>query len=129
MARIKESVKELMAKVDSLENDEDKEMEKELIDSLAKDCADYISAISDMENAINIGRFTLEGDDYRDCIANLDKNRMIKHNVVISGVKVLNRLCLLNGLKPIFQGDTNSRIQVADFAKEYVDELYGERKL
>lgn len=129
MAKIKESIKELMARIDKLENQEDKEMEKELIDSIARDCGEYITAITNMENAINIARFRMDTTDYQDYIVSLDKSRTVAHNVVISGVKVLNRLCKLHDLDVIYKGDTNSRIMVAEFAKEYVDELYKERRL
>lgn len=129
MARIKEKIKELMQIIDNLENTEEKETEKELIDCLAKDCAEYISAVIDMENIINFGKLGLKGEDYRDYVINFDKYKMVKHNVLTAGVKVLNRLCLAHGLQPIFQGDTNSRIEIAEFAKEYVDELYVERRL
>ena len=125
---IKMDINELMAKIDSL-NGEDRTLEKEMVKQLALECSEYISSVSNMENAINIARFRLDIADYQDLITNLDKSRVSKHNVVISGVKVLNKLSYVHGLAPIFVGDVNSRIQVAEFAKQYVDELFNERRI
>lgn len=125
---IKQSIKELVLKIEK-QNSEDVELEKEMIHDLAKDCANYINCVSNMENAINLARFRLETKDYQNFIMNLDNSRSRTHNVVISGVRVLNKLTIIHNLEPIFTGNLESRIEIAQFAKEYVDELFNERFL
>ena len=130
MGRIKKEIKKLMNKIDTnVEDPEERDFQKDMIYELAEDCADYIRAISNMENAINIARFTIEGEEYRETISNLDNLRRRSHNAVIVNTKVLNRLCALYSMPPIYKGDINDRIAISNFAKEYIDELYDERRI
>lgn len=126
---IKDQVRELMSSISKIDNNEDREFQIEMLENLAVECADYISAVANMENSINVARFRLDGEDYRDLIVNLDKSRSRKHNVVISSVKVLNKLCFMHDLDKIYKGDVESRIEIAEFAKDYIDELWKERRL
>jgi len=128
MSTIKIKIIELMKKIEN-QNSENKDLENEMIENLAKDCVEYISSIINMENAINLAKTRLEGNEYRKLITNFDKRRTDTHNVVISDVKVLNKVSVLYELPLIFNGDVNSRIEVAKFAKQYIDELFNERRM
>lgn len=129
MVTIKMKTKELMLKIENQYNEGNKGLEKCMLEDLAKDCAEYISSIINMENTINIAKTTLEAKEYRELITNLDKRRTDTHNVVISDVKVLNNVSASHKLPLIFTGDVNSRIEVAKFAKQYIDELFNERRI
>lgn len=126
---IKVQIKELMDKIDKIDNSEERELQLEMMEGLEKDSVEYLAAVTNMENAINVARFRLEGEEFRDCISNLDNLRSKKHNVLISTVKVLNRLCFLHNIPSIYKGDVNNRYEIAEFAKEYIDELWKERRL
>lgn len=128
MATIKIKIKELMTKIEN-QNSENKDLEKEMLEDLAKQSAEYINCIINMENTINLAKTRLEPKEYQELIATLDKSRTTTHNVVISGVKVLNKLSVLYELPPIFTGDVDRRIEVAEFAKQYIDELFNERRI
>jgi len=128
MTTIKKKIKELMEKIEN-QNSENRDLEKKMIEDLAKDCAEYISSIIKMENTINVAKTRLEANEYRETITNLDNRRTGSHNLVISDVKVLSKVSILYKLPPIFTGDVNSRIEVAQFAKQYVDELFNERRI
>ena len=128
MATIKTQIEKIMKKIEN-QNSENKDLEKEMIENVAKDCAEYISSITNMENTINLAKIRLEPKEYRELITNLDKRRTDTHNVVISDVKVLNKVSVLYELPLIFNGDVNSRIEVAKFAKQYIDELFNERRM
>ena len=129
MATIKKKIKELMIKIDNQNNEGNKELEKEMLEDLASDCAKYISCIINMENSINLAKARLEPKGFQELITKLDKSRTTTHNVVISGVKVLNKLSHSHNMAPIYTEDINSRIQVAKFAKQYIDELFNERRI
>jgi hypothetical protein len=49
-------------------------------------------------------------------ILKLDKQRNDTHNILISNVKIINRLCKKNNLPLIYGGNEEERIEVADFA-------------
>ena len=116
----KVQLRELM----KLANDED----KEIIESTINDCGEYIEAVNRMENAINLARFRMEGEEYREHISTLDKRRRAIHNAVIVGVRVINRLCRIYNQELIYKGDDDDRIAIAEFAKAIVDEHFAERK-
>jgi hypothetical protein len=128
MATIKMKLKNLMMKIEK-QNSENKDLEKEMLEDLAKDCGEYISCIINMENTINLAKTRLEAKEYQELITTLDRSRTTTHNVVISGVKVLNRLSVLYEFPLVFTGNVNSRIEVAEFAKIYLDELFNERRI
>ena len=62
-------------------------------------------------------------------ILKLDKQRNDTHNILISNVKIINRLCKKNNLPLIYDGNEEERIEVADFAQKVVDELFSTRRL
>ena len=128
MGTIKTNIKGLMTKIEN-QNNENKDLEREMLEDLASTCAEYICTVVNMENAINVAKIRLEPEEYRDYIETFDKRRSVTHNGLISGVKVLNRLANSHNLAQIFAGDINNRIKVAEFAKQYVDELFNERRI
>jgi len=98
------------------------------VEGIVEDCGRYIKRVHDTEVAYTIARFRMETKEYTKYYEELDRNRKITHDALISGVRLLNRLCMLNDLPPIFEG-TEDRVSVADFAKEVVDEFYETRKI
>lgn len=101
----------------------------EMVEDIVNDFSSYIKKVADMENAINVARFRMEGQEYRDHITNLDTQRRIAHNASIVRVKVLNRLCKLNDLDSIYTGDIDNRNEVAEFCMVVTKELFDEREL
>jgi len=99
----------------------------EIVQSFVQDCSKYVDAVVNMENAITVSRFILEPDAYREHLVNLDKSRKIAHDSLIVSVKLVNKLCRLYDVDPIYKG-SDSRIEVAEFAKQVVDEFFAERK-
>lgn len=68
-----------------------------------------------------------EPEEYREHLVNLDKSRKIAHDSLIVSTRLLNKLCRLYDIEPIYKG-SDSRIEVAEFAKQVVDEFFAERK-
>lgn len=119
-AMYKEIARELTQKL----NKED----KEIVEDIINDLSTYIKRVSDMENAINVARFRLQGQEYRDYISNLDTQRRAAHNNAIVGVKMLNRLCKMNDVPEIYTGKIDDRNEVAEFCMAVVKELFDERE-
>lgn len=106
---------------------EDKDALDIIADSVAS-YADYISHVHKMETSILGLRFRLEPEAFRAAVSNLDSTRSLLHNGVIASTKVLNRLAALSNLSPFFSGDISDRLQVADFAKDVVFNVFENRK-
>jgi hypothetical protein len=98
------------------------------VEDFINSCGEYLKRVNDMEAAITVARFRMDPQDYRHYIVELDRNRKIAHDSLIANVRLLNKLCSLYDTDPIYTG-SESRIEIADFAKSVVDEMYDTRKL
>jgi len=122
---LREKFKELTEALEKLgESDLAKDIE-EIINS----CGKYVERVNAMEAVITTLRFMLEPEDYRQRLIEIDKSRRAFHNSLIVNIKLLNRYCKLAGLPEIYEGDLESRIEIAEFAKKVVDEMFETRKL
>lgn len=59
----------------------------------------------------------------------LDAERHNTHEGLILSVKLLNSICRMVGLEPIFRGNVEERVEIGDFAIQVVSELFQTRKL
>lgn len=123
MGKIKNKVNALLEKI---KDDADKtSLVRDMVDS----CANYVDTVVNMENAINVYRFRVEDpSELRVMIQRLDQTRRIVHNTVISNVRIVDRLCKINGVEPVFGGLDEDRLAIAEFAKKVVDEFFEDRK-
>ena len=101
----------------------------ELIEDLISSASDYVRRVNVLEIGLMVGKYNKEGSEYREYIEKLDKLRSSAHNALITNVKIINRLCRNNNLPPIYDGNEEARIQVAEFAKQVVEELFSTRRL
>lgn len=65
----------------------------DLIGELVASASEYVHIFNVLEIAIMIGKHNKNGEEYRTYIENLDKQRNNAHNILISNVKIINRLC------------------------------------
>jgi len=123
MGKIKERINALLKKI---KDDPDLvSLVRDMVDS----CANYVDTVVNMENAINVYRFRVEDpSELRVMIQRLDQTRRIVHNTVISNVRIVDRLCKINGVEPVFGGLDEDRLAIAEFAKKVVDEFFEDRK-
>lgn len=98
------------------------------VEEYIQECGNYIKRVNDMEAALTVARYRMEPEDYREYIVELDKKRKVAHDSLIASTRLLNKLCNLYGVEPIYSG-SDSRIEIADLAKAVVDEMYDTRKL
>ena len=123
MGKLKNKVNALL---DKIKDDADKtSLVRDMVDS----CANYVDTVVNVENAINVYRFRVEDpSELRVMIQRLDQTRRIVHNTVISNVRIVDRLCKINGVEPVFGGLDEDRLAIAEFAKKVVDEFFEDRK-
>lgn len=116
--------------IDAIKNSEYKMATDDLetVERLLTDCSGYVDRVIAMEAAISLARFRMEPEDYREHVMSLDKQRKYAHDAIIVGIRLLNRLCKLYKVEKIYTGDEESRLAVADFAIQLVNEYFEDRK-
>lgn len=99
------------------------------IHSCITSCGAYIEAVNSMESVITVMRFRLEPDEYREKLSEVDKRRRSMHNGLIANVTILDRICRMAEQPPIYGGDYEDRLAIAEFAMDVTAEMYETRKL
>lgn len=101
----------------------------EVIEDLVKCCTDYVADVDVGETQIKRVYATLEGDELREAVMNIDRRRRNYHEAAIASCKMINRFAHASGVNDIFVGNIDDRYQVADFCLEITSTLYQNRRL
>lgn len=96
-------------------------------ESTINSMGDYVNAVLYMETGIQVARFRLEGDEFRDRVMDLDRRRKTAHDAMLGRVASLNRICSMVGCPVFFEGDVENRHAVADYAITVVRSLFASR--
>lgn len=99
----------------------------EFVESRMNTFTDYVSYVAWMETRIQrIEIMGLKGEDYRNAVEPLDRQRRSKHNVAMDAMNQLNRLSSAMGLEPFYEGQVSHecRTQVGDAIGNIVDEYF-----
>lgn len=88
----------------------------------------YVQSVYAMEIRLPIIKFTKEGQDLCDAITELDRSRRHAHEGAIASCNVLNRICKAFNVEPLFDGNSDDRLAVADFCMDTVTAFFKERK-
>lgn len=108
----------------------------ELLEDLLKSCENYVNYVSSMERRIKLIRFRSEEWEQREQIEELDKNRRIYHDSLITKLHVFNRLLFkkyddkipIGGIFSLDPDLIRDRYTVADWAG-YIVEYKTHRKI
>lgn len=71
-----------------------------------------------------IWRNRCDGEEFRENVERIDRQRRDAHDCAIDSINMLNRLNERLGLEPMFDVDTTDRHAVAECVGKYVNELY-----
>ena len=82
-----------------------------------------------MESLRPILKIKLGIDEYKNEVEEVDEKRTRIHNAAIAATKVINRLCESNDLSLFFEGNIDDRVEVAEFIKNVVKNVFENRKL
>lgn len=89
------------------------------------DFEEYHYAIYKMECFIRFRDNTMAPNEYKEKMMELDSNRTRKHNAIITGIKIINRLAEQNNIPLVYSGivseDRRYRREVANSVLEYVE--------
>lgn len=101
----------------------------DIMEELISTASDYIRRVNVLEIGIMVGKYNKDGNEYREYIEKLDKQRSEAHNILMSNAKIINRLCKKNNLPLIYENNEEERTEVAEYAQKVVDELFSTRRV
>ena len=90
---------------------------------------DYVNRVDAGEQQIRLAAVRFEGEEYREMVTQYDRRRHDQHEAAIVNVRLVNRLAQLYGVSPLFNGDDNERLQVADFCLDVVVQIFQNRMM
>lgn len=99
-----------------------------MISNTLKSCSKYVDLINQQEILVTVDKYALSKEVLLERIKSLDNQRRATHNGIISGLKLINRLCDSNNIDKFYSGDEEDRYQVADFAMELTNNAFVNRK-
>jgi len=74
----------------------------------------------------------MDASEYRDKVTELDSSRTRKHNSILTGIKIMNRLAEKQNLEPVYDGVVSEerpyRREVANAVLEYVEQVIKDRR-
>ena len=88
---------------------------------------EYVNKVDAGEQQILLAAVRFEGDEYREMVSRYDRNRHNAHEDAIANVRLVNRLATMYDSEPLFTGDDQERLQVADFCLDVTVQLFQNR--
>lgn len=90
---------------------------------------EYVNRVDAGEQQIRLAAVRFEGEEYRDMVSQYDRRRHDQHEEAIINVRLVNRLAQLYGVSPLFAGNDQERLQVADFCLDVVVQIFQNRMM
>ena len=100
----------------------------EIIEDTVNVYGDYVAYVYKMESLRPILKIKLSMDEYKNVVEEMDEKRTRIHNAAIAATKVINRLCESNDLSLFFEGNIDDRVEVAEFIRNVVVNVFQNRK-
>lgn len=100
----------------------------QIVTDAVSDFTSYVKDVDVGEQQIRLAYATLDGEELRERVANIDARRRSHHETAISSARVLNKMAEIYGVSTIFTGDDSDRLQVADFCLDITVALFENRK-
>lgn len=100
----------------------------EIIEDTIDVYGNYVAYVYKMESLRPILKIRLEAEEYKNIIEEMDEKRTRIHNAAIASTKTINRLCEFNELPLFFQGNIEDRVEVAEFIRDVVVNIFEKRK-
>ncbi len=87
----------------------------------------YVDKVDAGEQQIKLAAVRFENEEFREMVSRYDRNRHNAHEDAIANVRLVNRLAQIYGVDPLFTGDDQERLQVADFCLDVTIQLFQNR--
>ncbi|MBO5435431.1 DUF3232 domain-containing protein [bacterium] len=124
-----EKEKEMLKKLHSTNFemfDGDKDEAFEFVESSLSAFPAYANTVIMEQIKLPMIRARYDGQEYRDAVTQLDRDRHYAHESAITSVNMLNRLCTNLEIEPFANIDTSDRHAVAELVGQFVNEVYNQ---
>lgn len=101
----------------------------EIIEDTIDVYGEYVAYVYKMESLRHILRIKLGKDEYKNSVEEMDEKRTRIHNAAIASTKIINRLCESNRIPLFFEANIEDRVEVAEFIRDVVVNVFENRKL
>ena len=101
----------------------------EIIEDTINGYGDYVAYVHKMESLKPILKIKLGKDEYKNAVEEMDEKRTRIHNAAIASTKIINRLCESNRIPLFFEANIEDRVEVAEFIRDVVVNVFENRKL
>ena len=91
---------------------------------------DYTTHVTKMELHMQLlNAKGIKGEEWRDIVENMDRNRRSKHENAMDAVNQLNRMSASYGLEPFYEGpvDDEHRYEIGDLCRDICTEYFDQR--
>lgn len=95
------------------------------IETMITSAANYVAVVTQME-AIRLNFSGRTGQDLRASVGSADQKRHTAHDALIADVNLVNRICSLYQMDPVYTG-SGARREYGDFAFRLVQEIFESR--
>ena len=110
----------------------DDSMVMDTIENTIMEFEEYHYAIYKLEHFMRFKDKDMDPAEYRDKVTELDNNRTRKHNSILTGMKIINRLAEQNNLSLVYDGVVSEerpyRREVANSVLDYVEDVIKNRR-
>ena len=100
----------------------------EIIEDTIDVYGEYVAYVYKMESLRPILKIKLGKDEYKNAVEEMDEKRTRIHNAAIASTKIINRLCESNRIPLFFEGNIDDRVEVAEFIRNVVVNVFQNRK-
>ena len=100
----------------------------EIIEDTINVYGDYVAYVHKMESLKPILKIKLGKDEYKNSFEEMDEKRTRIHNAAIASTKIINRLCESNRIPLFFEANIEDRVEVAEFIRDVVVNVFQNRK-
>ena len=101
----------------------------EIIEDTIDVYGEYVAYVYKMESLRPILKIKLGKDEYKNSVEEMDEKRTRIHNAAIASTKIINRLCESNRIPLFFEANIEDRVEVAEFIRDVVVNVFENRKL
>ncbi|MGR6836624.1 DUF3232 domain-containing protein [Syntrophomonas erecta] len=123
---IKNHIGQLMARIETSSLSEDmKARQKNLIKEYLQHCLKYVAIVIEQGIAIQEAGTATDQNTLQE-LADIDKSRSRVHDSLIAKINILNRICEIHEIPPLYMGSDNRR-EKGDFAFQTISEYFEDR--
>ncbi|MBU5483582.1 DUF3232 domain-containing protein [Clostridium sp. MSJ-11] len=112
---------------DKISNSEDLDC-IEVLEDLILSAGEFVKKVNTLEGGIIVSKYYKDGEEFREYMAELDKEKFLAHNELIANVKIVNRLCKKYNIPIVYIGDEEDRAAIGKFGLALTNEIFSSRR-